>query len=135
MILQLNAGLKETSLLYTNLEPRYSFVTLRQATKLNVIFSTYLPNQEVLEYPLEYASILRLQKLYLVHLVNSTRHDYLALVQFDLVGTYSYSRQGLWLVFLDLHVVHQVDIDICINHLQVARFLLDMFGLVGRCLV
>ena len=135
MILQLKDGLKETSLSFINPEPRYSFVTLRQATKLNGITSTYLPNQEALEYPLEYATILRFQKLYLVHLTNSTRHNYLALVQFDLVDTYFYSRQGMWLVFFDLHVVRQVDIDICINHLQVARFPTDMFCSVEWCLV
>ena len=99
------------------------------------ITSIHSPNQEVLEYPQKYASILRLQKLYLVHLANSTRHDCLVLVQFDLVYTFFYSRQGLWLVFFDLQVVRQVNIDICIRHLQVVRFLLDMFGLLERCLV
>ena len=94
-----------------------------------MITSIHLPTQEVLEYLLEYASILRLQKLYLVHLQNSTRHDYLALVQCDLIYTFFFNLFFSNL-YVDLHVVLQVDIDICINHRQVVRFLPDMFGLV-----
>ena len=82
-----------------------------------MITSTYLTTQEVLEYPLEYASIFHAQKLCRVHLANSTRHEYLALLQFDLVYTFFYFRQGLWLVFFYIHVVRQADIDICVNHL------------------
>ena len=48
--------------------------------------------QEVLEYPQKRALILHVQKLYQVRLENSTRHDYLGLVQFDLVDMYFCSK-------------------------------------------
>ena len=60
--------------------------------KLNVITSIHSPNQEVLEYPQKYASILHVQNPYEVRPANNIGHDYQVLVQFDLVDTYFYSR-------------------------------------------
>ena len=60
--------------------------------KLSVISSIHSPNQEVLEYPQKYASIFHAQKLYQVRPTNSTGHNYLVLVQFDLVDMYFHSR-------------------------------------------
>ena len=84
-----------------------------------------LPIQEILAYLLEYESILHVRKLYQTHLANSTKRNYLALLQFDLFDTNFYSRKRP--VFFDIHAVHQVEINICISHLQVLYFLLDMF--------
>ena len=60
--------------------------------KLNVITSIHSPNQEVLEYPEKHASILHAQKLYRSSPANSTGHDYLHPVQFDLIDTDFYYR-------------------------------------------
>ena len=60
--------------------------------KLNMIFSIHSLNQEVLEYPQKFASILHVQKIYQARPANSTGRDYLVPVQFDLVDTYFYSR-------------------------------------------
>ena len=68
------------------------FITQRGYKNDSAITSIYSPNQEVLEYPQKYASILHAQKLYWVRPANSTGHDYLVLVQFDLVDTYFYSK-------------------------------------------
>ena len=82
-------GITEDILLYISKpKTRYSFLT----QKGHKIKRDYLSTQEVLKYPLEYASIFLLRKLYLAHLTNSTKCDFLALVQFDLVYTYFYSR-------------------------------------------
>ena len=51
-----------------------------------MITFTYSLSQEVLEYPLEYASILHKQKLYQIHLASSTKRDWLVLLQFDLIN-------------------------------------------------
>ena len=48
--------------------------------------------QKVSEYPQKHASVLHVQKLYQVHLANSTGHDYLVFAQFDLVDTYFHSK-------------------------------------------
>ena len=93
-----------------------------------MITSIHSPNQEVLEYPQNYESILHAQRLYRVRPANSTGYDYLVLVQFNLVNTYFYSRQSLLLVFFDVHVVRQVDKGVCIGHLQVVRFLLNVLS-------
>ena len=58
----------------------------------SAIISIHLPNQEVPEYPQKYALILQVQKPYQVRSANSARHDYLGLVQFDLVDMYFYSK-------------------------------------------
>ena len=58
----------------------------------SAIISIHLPNQEVPEYPQKHALIFQVQKLYQVRLANSTRRDYLGLVQFDLVNTYFCSK-------------------------------------------
>ena len=55
------------------------FITQKELQKLCVITSTCLATQEVLEYHLRYASILRFQKPYQAHLANRTKHDYLVL--------------------------------------------------------
>ena len=60
--------------------------------KLNVITSIHTPNQEMLEYPWKHVSILHAQKFCRAHPVNNTANDCLALVEFDLVDTYLYSR-------------------------------------------
>ena len=98
-----------------------------------MIISTHSPNQEIPEYPQRRASIFHSKKLYQVHFANSTGHDCLVLLQFDLIDTYFYSRSSLLLIFFDLRVVPQVDKNICMSHLQVVLFLLDTFCLVGRC--
>ena len=64
----------------------------KRVIKLNVITSIHSRNQEVLEYPRKYASILHAQKLYRVRPANSAGLYYLVLVQFDLVDTYFYLR-------------------------------------------
>ena len=61
-------------------------------TKLSVIIFIHSPNQEVLEYPQKYASVLHAQKLYRVRPTNSTGRDYLVPVQSDLVDMYFSSR-------------------------------------------
>ena len=48
----------------TNPQPRYGFYNLKGSQKLCVFTSTYLLTQEVLEYPLEYASFYYTQMLY-----------------------------------------------------------------------
>ena len=53
-----------------------------------MITFSYSLSQEVLEYPLEYASILHKQKLYQVHLASSTKRDWLVLLQFDLINLF-----------------------------------------------
>ena len=75
----------------------------------SVIISIHSLNQEALEYPQKHALILHVQKAHQVHLADSTKHDYLGLVQFDLVDMYFCSKSGLLPVFFGLHVVHQVD--------------------------
>ena len=70
--------------------PRECIIFITQ--RLNVITSIHSPNQEVPEHPQKYASILHAQMLYRVRPVNSTGHDCLVLVQFDLIDTYFYSR-------------------------------------------
>ena len=45
------------------------------------------PSQEVLEYLQKHTLVLHVQKPYQVRPANSTTHDYLGLVQFDLVDT------------------------------------------------
>ena len=87
-----------------------------------------LSTREVLQHPMECASIPPLQKLYWVHFANSKGGDYLPLGQFDLVGRCFYFRKSLWLVFFDLRIACQADIDISIGRIQVVRFLLDMFN-------
>ena len=82
----------------------------RKKSKLNAITSIHSTNQDVLEYPQNDASILHAQKLYRVRPANSTEHDYLVLVQLDLVDAHFCSRQGLLPIFFDLHVFHQADI-------------------------
>ena len=52
----------------------------------------HLPNQETLEYPQKHALILHAKRPFQVRSTNSTRRDYLGLVQFDLVDTYFYSK-------------------------------------------
>ena len=68
-----------------------NFVT-RKGYKIKYDYFHSLTQSGVLEYPQKYASILHPQKLYQAHLVNSTRYDYLVLVQFDLIDKYFYSR-------------------------------------------
>ena len=58
----------------------------------SAIISVHLTNWGVLEYPQEHALILHVQNLYQAHLANSRRHDYLGLVQFDLIGTHVCSK-------------------------------------------
>ena len=101
----------------------------------NAIISFNSRNQEVIEYPQKHASILDAQKLYWVRLANSAGHDYLILVQLNLVDMYFYSRQSLLLVSFDFHVVRQVDKGTYTIHLRVLWFLLDVFCPVERCLV
>ena len=101
----------------------------------SAIISIHSPNRGALEYPQKHALILHVQKLYQVRPANSTRNNYLGLVQFDQVDTHFYSKWGLLLVFFGLHVVNQVDKGIYTIHPRVVRFLLDMFCLVEGCLV
>lgn len=61
--------------------------------KLCESISTDLPIQEVLMYPMKYASVLHVQKLCLVHLANSTKRNFLGLQQLDLVGMYFYPHE------------------------------------------
>ena len=56
--------------------------------KLNVITSIHSPNEEILKYPHKYAPALHARKSYWVRPANSIGHDYLVLVQFDLVDTH-----------------------------------------------
>ena len=56
------------------------------------IISIHSPSQKVLEYPQKHALILQVQKLYQARPANSTGHDYLGLVQFELVDTYFFSK-------------------------------------------
>ena len=71
----------------------YDFYDPLKVTKNDAQFtSIYSPNQEVLEYPQKHALILHVQRLYWVRPANNTGHDYLVLVQFDLVDTYFYSK-------------------------------------------
>ena len=58
----------------------------------SAIISNHLPNQEVPEYPQKHVLLLHVQKLYQVRPENSARHDYVGLVQFDLVGLYFYFK-------------------------------------------
>ena len=76
---------------------------------------------------------LHAQKPYGARPANNTGHDYLVLVQFNLVDTYFYFRQSLLPFFSYLRVVHAADIKICINYLQVVRFLLNTFCPVQWC--
>ena len=85
------------------------FITQGGYKNDSAIVSIHLPNQEVPAYPQKHVLILHVQKLYQVRLANSSRHDYLGLVQFDLVNMYFCSKQGLFHVFSCLHVVHQVN--------------------------
>ena len=55
----------------------------------SAIISIHLLNQEVRGYPQKHALILHGQKPFQVRPANSTRHDYLGPVQFDLVDTIS----------------------------------------------
>ena len=57
-----------------------------------MITFTYLTTQKVLDYSLEYPSILHVKKLSQVHLEGSTKHNYYGVLQFDLVFMYFYSR-------------------------------------------
>ena len=71
----------------------FSFYDPGRVTKNDsAIISIRLPNQEVSEYLQKHALILHVQKLYQVHLINSTRHEYLGLVQFDPVVMFFYSK-------------------------------------------
>ena len=91
-----------------------------------MITSTYSPTQEVLEYALEHASIFHVQKLYQVYYANSIKRDYFyKLVLLKCIFFTPDKVNGL--PFFDLHAAQQADINICINHLQVVRFFLDMF--------
>ena len=70
-----------------------------------MIISIHLLNQEVREYPQKHALILHVQKPYRVRPANSRRHDYIVLVQFDLVDIYFYSKWGVLLFFFGLYDV------------------------------
>ena len=76
-----------------------------------------LSTREVLQHPMECASIPPLQKLYWVHFANSTGRDYLPLGQFDLVDRCFYSRKSLWLVFFYLRIARQANIGIFIGRI------------------
>ena len=54
------------------------------------LVSTYSTAQEAFEYPVQYASILHVQKLSQFHSVNSTKHAFLGLLQLDLTYTCIY---------------------------------------------
>lgn len=77
-------------------------------------------------YPLEHSSIPHVQKLYQVQLATSTKCNFLDLQWLDLVSLYFYSRETQYSIFFSLHVVHLADINLCINHLQVVRFPMDV---------
>ena len=62
-----------------------------------MITSTYLPIEEVLEYLLEYASFLQVEKLYPLHLANNTKRNYVAFLWINL--TCMYLILSLWLIF------------------------------------
>ena len=68
------------------------FITQGGYKNDSAIVSIHLPNQEVPAYPQKHVLILHVQKLYQVRLANSSRHDYLGLVQFDLVNMYFCSK-------------------------------------------
>ena len=68
------------------------FITQGGYKNDSAIISIHSPNQEVPEYPQKHASIFHVQKLYQAHVANSTGHNYLGLVQFDLVDTYFSSK-------------------------------------------
>ena len=68
------------------------FITQGGYKNYSMIVSIHLPNQEVPAYPQKHVLILHVQKLYQVRLANSSRHDYLGLVQFDLVNMYFCSK-------------------------------------------
>ena len=68
------------------------FVTQKGYKNDSEFTFTHSLNQEVLEYPQKHALILHVQKLYQVRPANSTRHDYLGLVKFDLVDMYFCSK-------------------------------------------
>lgn len=93
-----------------------------QTLKHYIIIFIYSATQEVLEYPLEYTSIFRVQQLcqeYKKHLPGSltTWLDlYAFLLQIKSVACIFY-----------LYVAHQVDTNICTNHLHLVRSPLDMF--------
>ena len=77
----------------------------------------------VLEYPLEYASIRRVQKICQVHFEGSNQLPgssticlYVILFQTKSIAHFFY-----------LHAAYQTDIDTYINYLQVARSRLVMF--------
>ena len=110
------------------------FITQGSYKNYSAIISIHSPNQGALEYHQKHALILHVQKLSQVRLANSTRRNYLGLIQFDLVDKYFCSK-CLLPVFFGLHVVHQVDKGIYTIHPWAVRFLLDMFCLVEECLV
>ena len=70
----------------------FCFITQKGYKNDSAIISIPLPNQVVPEYPQKHALILHVQKPYQIRPANSTRHDYLGLVQFDLVDTYFCSK-------------------------------------------
>ena len=70
------------------------FITQKGHKNDSAITSICSPSQEVLEYPQKPALILHGQKPYEARSANSIILDYLVLVQFGLVGTYFYSKQG-----------------------------------------
>ena len=68
------------------------FITQKGYKTDSAIISIRSPNQEVLEYVQKRALILHAQKLYQVHLANSTGGGYVVFEQFDLVDMYFYSK-------------------------------------------
>ena len=78
----------------------FFFITQKGYKNDSAITSICSPSQEVLEYPQKPALILHRQKPYEARSANSIILDYLVLVQFGLVGTYFYSKQGLLPSFL-----------------------------------
>ena len=98
MILQLNAELKDSFFqilfglkTFVSGHKTQNFVT-QKGYKNDGIISIHSQNQEVPENPEKHASILHAQKFYQVHLANSTEHNCVVPVQFDLVDMYFYSR-------------------------------------------
>lgn len=59
------------------------FLITQRVKNLCVIISTCLHAQKVLKYYLEYASILQVQKLFQIHVANSTKLDFFSCLQFD----------------------------------------------------
>ena len=101
-----------------------------------MITSTYLPTKEILQYLLEHATILHVKQFCQRHLANKrAKPDYLALLQLGLTCMYFYSREIQYSVFFHLHVVHQVNVDICINHFQAVRSPLNVFQITISTLI